>query len=78
MKRKDFFAYPIIDAFKFFSGAYRPVYRAGMNSEHVLYLFHKVKRIARVAVHLINESENRYMAQRAHFKQFARLPLNAL
>lgn len=52
-----------------------PVHGIRANAEHRLDFLHEVKRVARLAVKLVHERENRDMAQRADLeKLFGLLP----
>ena len=55
-----------------------PVHGIRANAEHRLDFLHEIKRVARLAVKLVHERENRDVAQRADFEKLFGLRLDAL
>ena len=55
-----------------------PVQRRGVERQRLLDLVEKIERIARLAVHLVDEGDDRDVAQAADLEQLARARLDAL
>ena len=68
----------VIHATELWSIAKRPVDWERRNAERLLQVIEQLQRLARGAVALIHEGEDRHTATSAHFKQFARLRLDTL
>ena len=67
----------VVHALKFLARADRPVAGVGLNAELVLELIEQVERVARLAVHFVDERKNRNVAHRADLEEFSRLGLHA-
>ena len=77
-KRENFGLFAVVNALEIHTGADRPVHRVGADAELFFDLIQKIIRALRVAVHLVDERENRNIAHDADFKKLSRLCLNAL
>ena len=60
------------------AAADRPVHRRGVERERLLDLIEQLERVAALAVHLVDEGEDRDVAQPADFEQLAGARLDAL
>ena len=78
LERVQLVRFAIVHAAEGFAAAERPVDRIGADAEHVLELVEQLERIARRAVHLVDEREERDAAGAADRKQFAGLRFYAL
>ena len=77
-KRKHMAALAIEHAAEVATVADRPVHGIGADAQYRLDLLHELERIAALVVELVDEGENRNVAQRAHAEQLLGLRLNAL
>ena len=68
----------VIHATELWTIAKRPIHWERRNAERLLQVIKQLQRLARGAVALIHEREDRYTATAADFKQFARLRLDTL
>ena len=68
----------VIDALEVLAAADGPVHRVGLDAEDFFNVLHQLKRVAGLAVHLVDEGEDRDVAQRADLEQLDGLGLNAL
>ena len=68
----------VIHATELWSIAKRPVDWERRNAERLLQVIEQLQRLARGAVALIHEGEDRHTATTAHFKQLASLRLDTL
>ena len=68
----------VVDALEVLAAADGPVHRVGLDAEDFLDVLHQFKRVAGLAVHLVDEGKNRDVAQRADLEQLDGLGLNAL
>ena len=68
----------VIDALEVLAAADGPVHRVGLDAEDFFNVLHQLKRVAGLAVHLVDEGKNRDVAQRADLEQLDGLGLNAL
>jgi hypothetical protein len=71
-----FFA-AIIDTLEILAVAERPVDGVGADPKHVFQLVHEIERIARRAIQLVHEGEDRHAAAAADFEQFSSLCFDA-
>ena len=78
LERKDLAAGAVEYAAEVAAVADGPVHGIGADAEHVLDLFHEVKRVARLAVHLVHEREDRDTAHSADAEELLGLGLDAL
>ncbi len=60
------------------AAAHRPVHRGGVEGERLLDLVEQVERVAGLAVHLVDEGDDRDVAQAADLEQLSRARLDAL
>ena len=68
----------VIHTLEVLSTADRPVDRAGADAKHVLNLIHQLKRVACLAVHLVDESKDRDASHDTDLEQLNGLCLNTL
>ena len=68
----------VVDAPEVLAAADGPVHRVGLDAEDFFNVLHQLKRVAGLAVHLVDEGEDRDVAQRADLEQLDGLGLNAL
>ncbi|MPM44602.1 hypothetical protein SDC9_91281 [bioreactor metagenome] len=68
----------VVYTLKLLAAANGPVHRVGADAEFLLNVLQQVKRVHRLAVHLINKGKNGDVAQQANLKQFFGLLLHAL
>ena len=68
----------MISATEAFAAADRPGHRRGVERQLLLDLVENFERIARLAVHLVDEGDDRDVAQPAHLEQLQRARLDAL
>ena len=66
------------DAAEAIAAADRPVQRGGVDAEHVLDLLQQLERVAAGQVQLVDEGDERQVAQAGHLEQLAGLGLDAL
>ena len=76
--RRQAAAPDVISAGERASAADRPGERREFERERLLDLIEKIERIAGLAVHLVDEGDNRDVAQPADLEQFSRARLDAL
>ena len=77
-ERRQAAAPDVIGAGERASAADRPGERRGVERQRLLDLVEEIERIARLAVHLVDEGDDRDVAQPADLEQFARARLDAL
>ena len=77
-KQQQLLPSPVIHALELLAGADGPVAGIGLDAELVFQFVQQLERIARLAVHLVDEREDRDVAHRADLEQLARLRLDAL
>ena len=78
LKGDDLRLLAVVNALEVDAGADRPVHRVGADAELLLDLVEQIVGALRVAVHLVDEGENRDVAHDADLEQLARLRLDAL
>ena len=78
LEGNNLIVHTVVHALETLARADRPVDRIGADAQLVLNLLEQVVGVARLAVHLVDERENRHAAHRAHLEQLARLRLDAL
>ena len=69
----DTFFFPVINSFKPFSGANRPVHRACGNPKLPFDFIQQFKHVSRIPVHFVDKSKNRDFPHHTNFKQLPRL-----
>ena len=74
----DLVIHAVVHALEALARADRPVYGIGADAELVFDVLEQLIRVARLAVHLVDEGEDRHAAHRADLEQLARLRLDAL
>ena len=77
-KQQDLVAQQVVHAAEGLAHADRPGHRRALDLEHGLHFFQQSHRIARFAVHLVHEREDRRVAHAAHVEQLDRLLFHAL
>ena len=75
---KDFLRISVIHTLEFFTWTDWPVYGIGVNSENILNVFKKVKRIFCISVHLVDECNDRNITHYTDLEKFDSLFLNTL
>ena len=78
LKRDDLVIHAVVHALEALARADRPVYGIGADAELVFDILEQLIRVARLAVHLVDEGEDRHAAHRTDLEQLARLRLDAL
>ena len=58
----------VVNALEVLAAADGPVHRVGLDAEDLLDIFHQLKRVAGLAVHLVDKGEDGDMAQRANLE----------
>ena len=77
-ERRQAAAPDVVGAGERAAAADRPGERRGVERQRLLDLVEEVERIARLAVHLVDEGDDRDVAQAADLEQFSRARLDAL
>ena len=77
-KRQHALGIAVVHAPKILAAADGPVHRVGLDAEDPLNVFHQLKGVARLAVHLVDKGKDGDVAQRADLEQLDGLRLNAL
>ena len=77
LERVHLARFAVVHAAERLAVAQRPVHRVRADPEHVLQLVEQFERVARRAVHLVDEREQRDAARAADREQLARLRLDA-
>ena len=75
---RDFLRVAVKDTLKVLAGTDRPVHRAGAYAEQLFDLIGQREGISRLAVHLVDEGENRDVAQGTDLKELPGLRLHTL
>ena len=78
LEQHQFIRLQIDHALETLAGADRPLHRHGIKRQLVLDVLQQIDRIKRLAVHLVDQCDNRDVAQTADLDQFERSGLHAL